>query len=243
MTVAPLPDVLAEARRILDRAADVPLRLLGGAAVALSAPAGVLLPREYNDIDFLTATGRGPETVRAFEELGYTGDTRFNAMNGHRRLLFYDTGNGRRVDVFVAKFEMCHAIPLAKRLTLRADTIPLADLLLTKLQIFALNEKDQRDVVNLLHAHPIDRQGVDGAYVAELLAGDWGLWRTATLNLERVRAGLARYGLEPELEEVVRARLDDLRSLIDARPKSTRWKVRARVGERVKWYDEPEEVG
>ena len=94
-----------------------------------------------------------------------------------------------------------------------------------------------------MHAHPIDRQGVDGAYVAELLAGDWGLWRTATLNLERVRAGLARYGLEPELEEVVRARLDDLRSLIDARPKSTRWKVRARVGERVKRYYEPEEVG
>jgi len=243
---APLQDMLAEARRILDATADVPLRALGGTAIALSAGGELLLPREYNDIDFVTAAGRGPEVVRAFDELGYAGDQRFNGLNGHRRLLFYDTENERRVDVFVAKFEMCHAIPLAKRLTLRAQTIPLADLLLTKLQIFALNEKDQRDIVNLLHAHTLaddDADGINAHYVAKLLAADWGLWRTSTLNVERVRGGLARYGLAPEQEEVVRTRLDDLRARIDDEPKSTKWKVRARVGERVKWYEEPEEVG
>jgi hypothetical protein len=243
VTVAPLADVLAEARRILDRAADVPLRLLGGAAVALSAPNGVLLPRAYNDIDFVTAPGRGPEVVEAFGDLGYAGDQRFNGMNGHRRLLFYDEANARRVDVFVGRFEMCHSIPLTKRLTLRADTIPLADLLLTKLQIFALNEKDQRDVANLLHAHPVQEAHIDGRYMAKLLASDWGLWRTTTLNLERVRGALGRYGLAAEQEEVVRARVDDLRSHIDAEPKSAKWKLRARIGERVKWYEEPEEVG
>jgi hypothetical protein len=242
VTVAPFADVLAEARRILEHAADVPLRLLGGTAVAFAAPAGVLLPREVKDIDFVTSAGRGPEAVRAFEELGYAGDQRFNALNGYRRLLFYDTANERRVDVFVAKFEMCHAIPLAKRLTLRDDTIPLADLLLTKLQIFSLNEKDQRDIVNLLHAHPIGEGEIDGGYVADLLAGDWGLWRTATLNIERVLAALPQYALAPEEEEVVRAGLDELRRLIDARPKRALWRVRARVGERVKWYEEPEEV-
>src|SRR5205823_465165 len=142
VTVTPLDDVLAEASRILDTAADVPLRVLGGVAVALSADGALLLPREYNDIDFIAAAGRAPETVRAFEELGYVGDQRFNGLHGHRRLLFYDTANERRVDVFVAKFEMCHALPLAARLTLNARTIPLADLLLTKLQVFALNEKD-----------------------------------------------------------------------------------------------------
>ena len=140
---------------------------------------------------------------------------------------------------------MCHAIPLAKRLTLNARTIPLADLLLTKLQVFALNEKDQRDIVNLLHAHPLSDSepgGINAVYVAELLAGDWGLWRTCTLNVERVRGGLARYELAPEQEEIVRTRLDDLRKRIDEAPKSTKWKLRARVGERVKWYEEPEEV-
>src|SRR5204862_6198406 len=133
MIAAPLQDIVAEARRILDAAADVPLRTLGGAAIALSAEGELLLPREYNDIDFVTAAGRGPEVVRTFDELGYAGDQRFNGLNGHRRLFFYDTGNERQVDVFVNKFEMCHVIPLAKRLTLRANTIPLGDLLLTKL--------------------------------------------------------------------------------------------------------------
>lgn len=246
MSVTPLEDVLAEASRILDAAAAIPLRLLGGAAIGLAADGEPLLPRSYNDIDFLTAAGRGPEVVRVFDELGYIGDQRFNGLNGHRRLLFVDAANQRRVDVFVAKFQMCHALPLAKRLTLTARTIPLADLLLTKLQIFALNEKDQRDVVNLLHAHPLgdtDAGAINAAYVAKLLATDWGLWRTSTLNLERVRGGLARYELAPEQEEIVRTRLDDLRSRIDEEPKATKWKMRARVGERVKWYEEPEEVG
>jgi len=246
LTVAPLQDVVGEARRILDAAADIPLRALGGAAIALSTDRDLLLPREYKDIDFVTAAGRGPEVVRTFDELGYAGDQRFNGLNGHRRLLFYDTGNERQVDVFVNKFEMCHVIPLAKRLTLRANTIPLGDLLLTKLQIVALNEKDQRDIVNILHAHPLstgDLHGIDKEYIAKLLAGDWGLWRTSTLNLERVRGALGRYGIAPEQEEIVRTRLDDLRSRIDEEPKSTKWKVRARVGERVKWYEEPEEVG
>jgi hypothetical protein len=247
VTVAPLRDVVAEARRILDAAAEVPLRVLGGAAVALAAGGETLLPRSYNDIDFVTAGGRGPDVVRAFGELGYAGDQRFNGLNGHRRLLFYDAANERRVDVFVGKFEMCHVIPLAKRLTLNAYVVPLADLLLTKLQIFALNEKDQRDIVNLLHAHPLaerdDEGSINAAYVSVLLSGDWGLWRTSTLNIERVRGSLARYELAPEQEEVVRARLDDLRSRIDAVPKGARWKVRARIGERVKWYEEPEEVG
>ena len=247
MTVAPLEDVVAEARRILDAAAEVPLRVLGGAAVALAAGGETLLTRSYNDIDFVTAGGRGPEVVRAFADLGYAGDQRFNGINGHRRLLFFDVANERRVDVFVGRFEMCHVIPLAGRLTLNAHTVPLADLLLTKLQIFALNEKDQRDIVNLLHARPLaerdDEGAINAAYVAQLLAGDWRLWRTATQTIERVRGSLPRYELAPEQEEVVRARLDDLRSRIDAAPKSAKWKLRARVGERVKWYDEPEEVG
>ena len=244
--VAPAADILEEVRRILDVAEDIPLRVLGGVAIALSAGGELLLPRTYNDIDFITGRGLGPDVVRSFEELGYVGDQRFNALNGYRRLLFYDTANDRRVDVFIDKFEMCHPIPLRNRLTVHAQTISLADLLLTKLQIVALNEKDQRDIVNLLHAHHLsssDAEGINAQYVAKLLAADWGLWRTSTLNLERVRGALARYGLQPEQEEVVRTRLDDLRSRIDQEPKGTRWKVRARVGERVKWYEEPEEVG
>ena len=238
-------DIVSEARRVLDVAAGVPLRLLGGVAIAVSLPGEPLLPRPYNDIDFITAKGEGPTIAKLFEELGYEGDHQFNGLNGHRRLLFYDAANERRVDVFVGRFEMCHTWPLDARLSAAERTLPLGDLLLTKLQIFAVNEKDQRDIFNLLYGHKLteDDIGINVPYIAKLCAGDWGLWRTATMNIERTRGALARYELSPEHEAIVVARLDDLRRRIDGEPKSTKWKLRARVGERVKWYEEPEEVG
>jgi len=238
--------IVSEARRVLDVAAGVPLRLLGGVAIAVSLPGEPLLPRPYNDIDFITAKGEGPTIAKLFEELGYEGDHQFNGLNGHRRLLFYDLQNERRIDVFVGRFEMCHMWPLERRLTVTGRTIPLADLLLTKLQIFALNEKDQRDILNLLHGHKLMEQDADGintAYIAELCAADWGLWRTLTMNIERARVAVQRFELAPHDEKIVVSRLDDLRRRIDFEPKSTKWKLRARIGERVKWYEEPEEVG
>ena len=141
---------------------------------------------------------------------------------------------------------MCHMWPLERRLTVTGQTIPLADLLLTKLQIFALNEKDQRDILNLLHGHKLTEQdaaGINTGYIAKRCAADWGLWRTVTMNVERARGAVQRFGLAQHDEEIVVSRLDDLRKRIDTESKSTKWKLRARVGERVQWYEEPEEVG
>jgi hypothetical protein len=243
--VTPEADVVRESLRVVEAAADIRLRLLGGLAIAVSLDERPLLPRTYNDIDFITARGEGPKVAKLFEALGYEGDRQFNGLNGHRRLLFYDTANERRVDVFVGRFEMCHMWPLERRLDVVERTIPLGDLLLTKLQIFAINEKDQRDIVNLLHGHKLtaNEDGINVDYVAELCAADWGLWRTATMNIERTRGTVTRFELAPHDEAVVVSRLDDLRKRIDAEPKSTKWKLRARVGERVQWYETPEEVG
>jgi hypothetical protein len=243
--VAPEADVVREALRVLAAAVGIRLRLLGGLAIAVSLPDGPLLPRSYNDIDFITARGEGPKAAKLFEELGYEGDHEFNGLNGHRRLLFYDVANERRVDVFVGRFEMCHMWPLERRLPVDKRTIPLADLLLTKLQIFAINEKDQRDIVNLLHGHKLTENddGISTAYIAKLCASDWGLWRTTTMNIERARGAVQRFRLAPQDEAIVTSRLDDLRKRIDAEPKSAKWKLRARVGERVQWYEDPEEVG
>jgi hypothetical protein len=244
----PLADIVAEARRILDAAIerDIPLRLLGGLAIALTAPEPRLLPREYKDIDFVTRRGQSPDVGEMLEALGYEGNPRFNTLNSQRRLLFFDTANERQVDIFVGSFQMCHQLPVQERLLVVPDTLPLADLLLTKLQIFTLNEKDQRDALTLLFHHPLgdgDDGEINAAWVAELCSRDWGLWRTCTMNLERIRSGLGRYGLTAEQEAVLTARLDELRRRIDAAPKGGKWKLRARVGERVRWYDEPEEVG
>jgi hypothetical protein len=244
---ATLDNVLEEARRLLSlaHAADVPLHLLGGAAVRLRAPeVPPSLDRVCKDIDFVVRRNAGKDAARLLREAAYEPDVAFNAMNGRERLLFHDPARARQVDVFVDSFQMCHQIPLAGRLDGPGGTVPLAELLLTKLQIVELNEKDARDTVLLLHGHPLtdDDEGINQVRIAELCAQDWGLWRTITRNLERCRDMLAEYDLPAEDAQRIAASLDALLERIEAQPKARGWRIRAKVGERRRWYALPEEV-
>jgi hypothetical protein len=199
------------------------------------------LRRQYKDLDFATSKKSSGELQKLLRDMGYEPHLGFNAMNGRERLLFYDDPNQRQVDVFVSSFRMCHEIPLERRLDVDSDTVPLAELLLTKLQIIELNEKDVRDTVALLLEHDVtdDDAGVNAEHVASLCAEDWGLWRTITHNLEGVRQHLTGYAVD---HEVVSMRLGRLQERIEAAPKSRGWRLRAKVGERKRWYELPEEV-
>ena len=243
----PLGDPVAESRRLVAAATDkgLTVRLLGGVAVCLQAPPeGPLLPRTCGDIDIATPPGHRREMTELLYEVGYAGDEMFNALHGATRLLFYDDVNSRKLDVFIGDFKMCHTIPIADRLDREPLTIPLAELMLTKLQIAELTERDQRDIYNLSYHHPISSSNgsaIEAGYIAELCAKDWGLWRTSKATIEKCLANLGDYSLPPD---AARAIADSLRSLskrIEDEPKSTRWKLRSRVGDRMRWYDEPEE--
>jgi hypothetical protein len=242
-------DIVAEARRVTDGAlaAKVPLRVLGGVAVGLHTPEGVhpALARPYRDLDLVTTRKHGRAAAQLLTELGYTPNERFNAMNGVSRLVFYDERHGRQVDVFVGTFHMCHELPIADRLEVDERTVPLAELLLTKLQIVRLNEKDLLDVWAILYGHDVadhDHDAVNAAYVAALLAGDWGLWRTSRGTVETARARLADSALGAEDRALLDERLARLWDRVEAEPKGLRWRTRAKVGDRTKWYEEPEEI-
>jgi hypothetical protein len=243
-----LPSVVDEAERLLAQAqsAGTTMALLGGVAVRLHAtdvPAS--LDREYKDIDFAVPKGRGGDADKLLRAGGYEPEITFNAMMGKERMLFHDTAHGRQVDVFVGSFRMCHEIPFGNRLTAGERTVPLAELLLTKLQIVELNEKDVRDTVLLFHGHDVadhDGDAVNGARIGELCANDWGLWRTITAYLARCREHLNDYSLpDPDVERIGQ-RLDGVLERIEQAPKSRGWKLRAKIGERKRWYELPEEV-
>jgi hypothetical protein len=247
-------DLAAEALRLLEEieAEQVEARLIGGMAIRLIAGERLdpAFRREIADLDFFAARGEGRRLGELFEAAGYRPEVEFNALNGARRMLFMDPTHGRQVDVFVGSFEMCHTLPLAERLGARPRTLPAAELLMTKLQIVELNAKDRGDALALLHAHEVaeadlDASGadaIDAARIAALTSRDWGLQRTFELNLERLREGLAELPLDPAGREATAARIERLAAAIDAAPKSRKWKLRDRVGERVRWYEEPEEV-
>jgi hypothetical protein len=241
----PEADVFAEGRRVLDGAAkqNVPLRLLGGVAVRLRAgtlPAS--LERTPGDIDVVAKSGMSGRVQTLFKELGYEPHTSFNALNGKGRLLFFDDAHGRQVDVFVGSFKMCHEVPIRDRLEVDETSIPLAELLLTKLQVVELNEKDVRDAIAILHGRELstsDGESVNTARLANLLAADWGLWRTITSNLKRCRELVRSY--ENIDHDRIEGQLDELHERIESEPKSRAWRLRAKIGERKRWYDLPEE--
>ena len=243
-----LPSIVDEGQRLIELAHSrgTTLALLGGVAVRLLAdeipPA---LDRDYKDLDFAVPKGGGRDAGNLLTESGYEPEVSFNAMNGNERLLFHDLEHGRQVDVFVGSFRMCHVIPLTERLSAEHRTVPLAELMLTKLQIVELNEKDVRDTLLLFHTHGVaddDRDTLNAGRIAELCAGDWGLWRTITANLERCRELIGSYELPDADRARISERIGAVLDRIEAAPKSRGWKLRARIGERKRWYELPEEV-
>jgi hypothetical protein len=242
----PLQDPIGEARRLVEAATKrgVVVRALGSVAVHLQAPAsGPLLTRPIKDIDIAIRRGSRAAVTDLLIAAGYIPDEMFNTLHGARRLLLYDT-NERKLDVFIGEFSMCHVIPITDRLEHDPLTIPLAELLLTKLQIVELNETDQRDIYNLVYHHDVSSgngSAIEGDFIANLCAKDWGLWRTSTTTIERCQGNLAGYDLGAEASGLIRERLDVLRTKIEDAPKTARWRLRSRVGDRVRWYDEPEE--
>jgi hypothetical protein len=259
-----LADPLAEALRIVD-AADargVLLRLMGGMAVRAHAPDWTHRTRRVEvDLDFATRGRDRAAVYQLLEAEGYTPDRRHNALFGGHQGYFVDVARNRPVDVLVDKLEMCHRLDFSDRLVKSRPTLPLAELLLSKLQVVRINRKDVLDALVLLAEHPLaeDDGHPDSALglgainvprFTSFTSTDWGWWRTVTGNLEVLEQFMASEFVPADLdigERPVRfdprTQLATLRAAIDAAPKSTRWKLRARLGERQKWYAEPEEVG
>lgn len=231
--------LLDEALRLIDgaRAEGVEARLIGGLAILhhdteLRDRGG---SRPINDIDLVVPSGQHRLTARLLTDAGYAPEERFNALNGHRRMVFH--GPDWDLDVLVGVFEMCHRIDMTNRFDVDYPTLPVTDLLLTKLQIVKLNAKDASDIVDLVCAHGLGEgpgDHVDLAHLSALVRDDWGLWRTITGTVATVIAT----GPSGAVVE----RLGVLLAALHRAPKSARWRLRARVGDRVAWYVLPDEV-
>jgi hypothetical protein len=236
----------AEATR-LTQAADaegITLRLLGGIAVRLRSPSAQhrSLQRTSGDIDFCALSDDLPALEPFFVSMGYEPWLPFNRLNAEISQRFDHVDSDLSIDVFIDRLQMCHTLDLRRRLRLDSPTLPLADLLLSKLQIVELNEKDVQDVLALVRDHAVghgeDPALIDADRIAEVCADDWGWYRTTIGSLQRCREGVDRY---LEGEAIATGRLDAIADAIEQAPKSRRWKLRAKVGERKRWYELPED--
>jgi hypothetical protein len=242
-----LDDPLEEVQRVVAaaRADGVSVAGTGGVAIALRCPSARVEPlrREYGDLDFAARARDVRQIQQVFVGLGYEPDTEFNSLHGESRLFFLDHARRREADVFLDAIRGCHELPVTDRL--HAPTLTPADLLLSKLQVRETNRKDLLDIYALLLDHDLteDDTGISTQRIAEVCGGDWGWWRTVSEVSERAQASADEIlgGGDPRSDRV-RTGLATVRALIEEAPKTRRWRMRARVGDRVRWYESPEEL-
>ncbi len=243
----PLADFRGEAWRVVDNAKDqgLTIRVLGALAFRIHCPQWTplhaALGRVITDIDFIAYGENRKAVIELLKELGYIMNRdQLRLMRLYRRYMLDDPTNNRHIDVFFDRLDFCHTIEFQDRLEIDYPTISLADLMLEKLQIVELNEKDVIDVIVLLREHEVgdgDEEIVDSGYISELLAIDWGFYYTATTNLKKIRDYLLNHKTIMNIDKkIVEAKINQLYERIEETPKSKKWKMRATVGTKRKWY-------
>jgi hypothetical protein len=243
----PNANMVEEAVRIVDAATEngVTLRLLGGLATRLHCEIVDFCERDYSDIDLVGLSGEKKEITDIFSHLGYSPDERFNALHGHKRLKFEEHVNNRHVDIFLDHFDMDHDWDLSTRLHYETYTLPLSDLLLMKLQICKINEKDIKDIVSMVKDSEIGEEDtphtLNVEYIAEKCSQDWGLYESVLENSETVLTLLKEYTLTEEEKTRVEERLKDLVRRLINHEKTAKWKLRSAVGKHMKWCESVEE--
>jgi hypothetical protein len=226
------------------------LRLLGSLAFQVHCPQyGFLqarLGRAYTDIDFAGYAKQAKPISQMLAGLGYSEDREIFVVTEGSRAIFENPANGIHVDVFYEKLDFCHVVHWNGRLEADWPTIPMAEMLLEKMQIVKINEKDLIDTIMLFLEHPLgdaDTETINMAQVARLCAADWGLWRTTTMNLQKVKQIAETYPqLSTEDKSIVARQVETALARLEAEPKPLAWKLRARVGDRIKWYKDVDEV-
>ena len=230
--------------------AGIILRVIGSLAFQMHCPKyGYLqaaMGRAYTDIDFAGYRSQSKEVRALMAGLGYSENQEVFIVSEGDRAIFANPETDLHVDVFYDKLDFCHVISWNERLEIDAPTIPLSEMLLEKMQIVKINEKDVIDSIMLLLEHPLgnkDKETINIARIAELCAKDWGLWRTTTMNLEKVKQLAQSYPqLSGKEKEQVASQVDLALKRIADEPKNMAWRLRDRVGDRVKWYKDVDEV-
>ncbi|HHX51186.1 MAG TPA: hypothetical protein GX711_07090 [Clostridia bacterium] len=245
-------EFIEQLEQILDliKKRGIPLKLIGALAFNLHCPEfnyfHTKLGRVFTDLDFVGRYTDADAIRELFTSLGWEEDTMVTTLYGESRRIFNDPKSGLHADVFFDKLVFSHDLPLLERLEVDELTIPLAELFVEKAQIFHINEKDIIDILMLLREHPvgeIDQETVNAPVIARLCASDWGLWKTVTMNMYKARAKLINYEkLTEKDQEIISGGLDKIARYIEQEPKSMGWKLRSKIGERMKWHKDVDEV-
>jgi len=245
-------EFISEAKKIIAKAEEhgVFLRLIGALAFNLHCPEYNYIHekwgRVFTDTDFVSRSEYGPVILRLYRELGYRDDEMITTLYGASRMVFDHPESGFHSDIFFDKLDFCHPLPLRERLKVDDLTIPLAELFLEKMQIVQINEKDLIDTMMLIREHAVgdaDAETINGQVIGRFLSADWGFWRTVTGNMEKAELLSGQIDIFTAADKAdIRQKLTAIRRYIEQTPKTLAWKMRSKIGDKLKWYKDVDEL-
>jgi hypothetical protein len=244
-------EYLNEARRLTDEAQKqgLILRVMGPIALYFYFPQYIDLYRGmerlgekvFTDIDYASYGKNRGKIVPFFEKQGYELEKRAAMMSGGNRHIYY-SDRIPMIDVFFDKLDYNHLINYKGRLEIHPYCVSLTDLLLQKLQIVKINDKDLKDAMLLLLAAQIgedENNKINLKYVAKLMSDDWGFFYTSTMNLNKVQASVTGVPVLSDQERIlINEKAEAMIKIIQNEPKSGKWKGRAKTGASKIWYKE-----
>lgn len=248
----PKPETyLEEARRLTDAAQKqgLILRVMGPIALHFYFPEYVELYRRmerlgervFTDIDYAAYGKQRSKLVDFFKAQGYEFDPRTMMVYGQDRHIYF-SDRIPMIDVFYDRLAYNHPIDYRGRLEIHPYCVSLTDLLLQKLQIVQINDKDLKDGMLLLLAARVgetEQDGLNARYVARLMSDDWGFYYTSTTNLKRIKEAMLKVAaLSDEQRTAIGKKADELLKHIEDAPKTIKWKLRAKIGTKQQWYNE-----
>lgn len=255
MAVGSWETVQREAAALVNGAAErgLTVRVVGSTGIRLHCPEACAamdeVKRPANDIDVVVRHAHRGGLREWLETRGWVVDRDLLVALEGERFAFHHPDSGLDLDVFVERLEFCHTIELGDRWALHPVTVPIEELLLQKLQVHELTYCDLVDAAVVLATHDVaagedHEERIDCGYLVGVLASDWGFHRDATANLERVRRAVGRGGEVSLPDEGARRVQEGAALLLDATAASKKtlgWRMRARVGERLQWWEDVSE--
>jgi len=215
----------------------------------------VVSGQEYSDIDFMSYRKNREDAKRFFSSMGYAKRRATLSSAASERQIYYHPKGWFYVDVFFDKLLVAnHPVDFAGRLELDYPTVSITDILLEKIQMWeAFSVKDLKDCLLLLKSHSVEEKAekecIDAGYIAKQLSDDWGFWYTATTNLKKIakfiheidrlgkEVGIDTNNLKKDELEEIKTRINKLLEIIEAKPKPFKWKMRAKIGTKQRWYN------
>jgi len=211
----------------------------------------------FTDIDLIGYKKQRKDIRELMEDqLKFEVDRHVLMLHSDRRLIYYHPKNQMIVDIFLDALQFSHDLvfgtdPKNGRLNLDYPTIPLPDLLLQKLQIHEINEKDLKDIFALVRAHSLSndtttRDAINLNRICEVLSEDWGFWKDSVTNLTKTQELASQLRDKGLISEEDRndffEKTTEILGKVENYPKSKNWIKRAKAGASKPWWSDVDEI-